>query len=844
MPSLFSKVICLSCGYEMPPSPMLDKCEKCGETWLDARYDYDQVRWPESLAKRRHSLWRYEELLPLTDHSFRVSFGEGWTPIVRAERLGEVLGHPNLYIKDERQTPTGSFKDRQGALSVSILKQAGIKECVLASTGNAAAAYAAYCARAGIKLWVFLTSMVPNEKMRELGLYGAEVIKVTGTYDQAKQVASDFAARRGLYFDKGARGVPGKESMKTHAFEIAEQLGLELTDGEKWIAPDWYVQAVSGGIGPLGIHKGFMELHQLGLIDRIPKLAIVQAEGCAPMVQAFEKGLEKAPAVIPDTRITVLSTGDPGRSYTMLRDAILKYGGAMVSADDGQAFRAMRRLARTEGFSVEPATSVAFAGLEKLLALGQIRPDEKVLINCSGHTFPAEKHILEDQYVLDLELGETAPSQHTEGLGAALERLDEQITSVVVIDDNQNDTRLIRRLLQAHRNYRVFEANNPLDGLDLVRQRRPDLVITDLAMPGLDGFSLLEQLKSDPETAQIPIMVLSGKDLTSADKARLEGRIESVWTKGTYQTRDLVDHVVSTLRDRPLTDVADIAEKIMDETPRPPAAADAPGYKYRVLVVDDEPQSLRLVRRLLEHGGRFEVIEASSGAAALDVLRETVPDLIIADLLMPEMDGFAFLERLRGEKQMAEIPVMVLSAKTLSAKDRQRLEGHIKSIWTKGAHKTRDLVDYIVTTVKDRTPRSIMHSADEVLEPPQQAPIRVRKVLVVDDNPYDSRLVKRILEASKKFEVSEVRNGASALQAIQENHPDFVILDIMLPDMGGLDVLQRIRENAEIRDTKVAILSAKDLTEADRRRLDRAVFWPKAMLDRRKLVEEVEKHIG
>ncbi|MFN8421523.1 MAG: pyridoxal-phosphate dependent enzyme, partial [Anaerolineae bacterium] len=236
----------------MPPDPMLTACEACGESWLDAHYDYAAVHWNNGLQARPFTLWRYEELLPVTDPLARVSIGEGWTPIIPAERLGDSLGHAHLLIKDERRNPTNSFKDRQGAITVSILKQQGVRELVLASTGNAAAAYAAYCARAGIKLWIFLTSMVPAEKMRELGLYGAEVIKVTGTYDQAKKVAADFAARRNLHFDRGARGVPGKESMKTLAYEIAEQLGLQYGVNGRWIAPDWYVQAVSGGIGPLG----------------------------------------------------------------------------------------------------------------------------------------------------------------------------------------------------------------------------------------------------------------------------------------------------------------------------------------------------------------------------------------------------------------------------------------------------------------------------------------------------------------------------------------------------------------------------------------------------------------
>lgn len=697
MPSLFISVTCLACGHTMPPDPMLIRCERCGDQWLDADYNYGAVRWPEGLSDRPSSLWRYRELLPLSDYDARVTIGEGWTPIVPAERLGESLGHAHILIKDERRMPTNSFKDRQGALSVSILREQGIKECVLASTGNAAAAYAAYCARAGIKLWVFLPSMVPAEKMRELGLYGAELIKVTGNYDQTKKVAADFAARRGLYFDRGSKGIPGKESMKTLAFEMAEQLGLEPGGGGTWRAPDWYIQAVSGGIGPLGVHKGFVELYKIGLIDKVPKIGIVQVEGCAPMVRAFERGLPHAEPVLPDTLITVLATGDPGRAYTMLREAILTYGGSMVSVDDGQAFRAMRRVARTEGFSVEPATAVAFAGLEKLIATGQIGPDETVMVNCSGHTFPAEKHILEDQYVLELELGTAAPSQQTEGLGAALERLDEQITTVLVIDDNPNDTRLIRRLLQANKNYRVFESNNPLDAVDLVRQRRPDLVITDLTMPELDGFTLLERLKADPETAHIPVIVLSGKDLSAADRARLGNNIESVWMKGNYKTRDLVDHVVETLKDR-------AAEAAAEPPPEPPPP---------------------------------------------------------------------------------------------------------------------------------RRP----------VEPPPTAP-DAKTVLVVDDNPYDSRLVKRILESSRKFTVVEVRSGESALNAIREVHPALVILDIMLPDMGGLDVLQRIRESEDIRNTRVAILSAKDLSEAERARLNNAVFWQKATLNRQRLVEAVESQIG
>jgi threonine synthase len=446
---------------------------------------------------------------------------------------------------------------------VSSLKARGIKELVLASTGNAAAAYAAYCARAGIKFWVFLPSNVPAEKIRELALYGAEVVKISGTYDQAKEVAADFATRRGIYRDKGAKGITGKESMKTMALEIAEQLGFALntpglsaTAGSKgWQAPDWYIQAVSGGIGPLGMLKGFLELREAGLIDRVPKLGIVQAEGCSPMVRSWEEGLEKAEPVVPDTLVIVLSTGKPGLAYEILKQASDQYGGAMVAVSDGDAFRAMRRVARTEGFSMEPAASVAFAGLEKLLNRKYIQPGERVVVNCSGHTFSAEKHALEDHFMFQMDVDSPLMAGPSEGiqdlskedLSVALDQLEEQITTIVVIDDNTNDSRLIRRLLQRYKQYRVYEAHNGPDGIDLARQRRPDLIVLDLTLPDMDGFSILGELKADDRTREIPVVIVSAKSLTSDEREYLRCRTASIWQKGNFSARELVDHVVGVL---------------------------------------------------------------------------------------------------------------------------------------------------------------------------------------------------------------------------------------------------------------------------------------------------------
>ncbi|MBN1889391.1 MAG: pyridoxal-phosphate dependent enzyme [Thermoflexales bacterium] len=709
MATLFRSVACCECGHEMGPDPYLVRCGACGGAWLDARYNMaallTEAGWPEVLVHRASTLWRYAELLPFSDDFRPISLGEGWTPLTRAEGLERETGHAGLWIKDERQQPTGSFKDRQASVAVSALKAQGITELALASTGNAAAAYAAFCARAGIKLWVFLTSSVPAEKMRELALYGAEVVKITGTYDQAKQVAADFAARRGIHLDGGAKAIPCKESMKTLAFEIAEQLTAQpappapfptQAGGERrWQAPDWYIQAVSGGIGPLGVIKGFAELYEAGLIDRVPKLGLVQTEGCSPMVQAWQQGLAKAePVLHPDSLITVLATGNPGQAYTLLKASMDQYGGAMIAVNDGDAFRVMRRVARLEGFSMEPASSVAFAGLEKFLTRGIIKPGERVVVNCSGHTFSAEKHALEDRYVFELQTEPvSAERRPIEGLAAALEQLDEQVTTIVVIDDNPHDNRLIRRLLQSYKRYRVFEAYNGPDGIDLVRQRQPDLVVLDLSLPDMDGFYILGELKADERTCKIPVIVISAKTLTPDEQKYLRQYTDSVWQKGSFSPRELIGHVAEVLGDD-----ANSLEALAQAT-RGADEKSLGGFgavrRPRILLIEDNVWEARLMRRLFEARQRFEVIEAYSGVDALRIAEQAPPDLIILDLLLSDTTGEQLLASLRANEQIRTIPIVVVTAKDLSADERAELSGQVNSVWTKSSLDRNSLLAHV-----------------------------------------------------------------------------------------------------------------------------------------------------
>src|SRR5512146_2975786 len=315
---------CNICGNQQPYEPSVPAiCQKCNAQWLEARYDYEAFKREilRGLPNRPSNMWRYQDVLPLDAPASLDLYPAGGTPLWLSQRFTPRLGLDSVYIKDERYGPTSSFKDRQAAGAVAAMLENGIREAVIASTGNAAVAYAAACARAGIKLWVFMTSLVPQEKLREAALFGAEVIRVSGNYDQTKQIAAQFAQRRNLLLDRGATSVPARESMKTIAYEIVEQLG--------WHAPDWYIQAVSGGLGPLGVYQGFKELLNMGLINKIPKLGIIQAEGCSPMVKAFKAGKESAEAVIPSTNIIILSTGDPGKTYTYLWQILQQYGGAM-----------------------------------------------------------------------------------------------------------------------------------------------------------------------------------------------------------------------------------------------------------------------------------------------------------------------------------------------------------------------------------------------------------------------------------------------------------------------------------------------------------------------------------
>ena len=553
---------CLDCGNRSTYFPGSPACPNCGSLWREARYDYENLAriLPACLSDRPFNLWRYQELLPVRSPNPDLFLGEGGTPLIRANNLGLMLGMPNLFIKDERQGPTASFKDRQAAVTVNALKEAGINEFVCASTGNVAISYSAFASRASIKLWAFLTSLVPGSKMREVGIYGTQVVKVTGSYDQAKALADQFAKQRGLVLDLGSRSIPCVESMKTIAFEISEQLtdllGSESVNNQdqtsQWRVPDWYIQSISGALGPLGVVKGFQELTQMSLTNRVPKMGMIQVEGCAPMVHAWRQNRDQAvPVQSPRTRIETLATGDPGRTYTLLRQKIKSgSGGTFESVTDEEAFRALHLLASMEGLSVEPAAAVAFAGLVKLVRSGIVKNTEIVVINCSGHTMSVDRNILGEGWEHSVDMkAKVMQENQEEGLLSALNNVSvDKFPRIAIVDDEPDVRRLIRRILQYQGNYTLFEANDGKSAIAMIKKERPNLVILDLMMPDIDGFSVMDALQSHPETKDIPIIVVTAKELTPEEKNRLKGHIQKLMQKGDFMSDDLLDEVRSLIK--------------------------------------------------------------------------------------------------------------------------------------------------------------------------------------------------------------------------------------------------------------------------------------------------------
>jgi threonine synthase len=370
---------CRECGRAFPDEA-LHVCDFCFGP-LEADYDYDAIAsliTRESIAAGPRSIWRYGPLLPVID-SAPVDLGAGFTPLVRAERLGAELGLKELWIKDDTANPTGSFKDRVVSVALTKARQLGFKVAACASTGNLANSVAAHAARAGMASVVLIPSNLEKAKIMMTAVYGGQLVAVDGTYDDVNRLCAELTSERPTwaFVNVNVRSYYA-EGSKTLAFEIAEQLG--------WQAPDHVVVPIASGSQLTKIDKGFRELGQVGLLDEIPSVRIsgAQALGCSPVATAFANAADAIIPVKPDTIAKSLAIGNPADGWYAL-DVIRRSGGSCSAVTDDEIIEGIRLLARTEGIFAETAGGVTIATLAKLVADGTIRPDERTVAIVSGH---------------------------------------------------------------------------------------------------------------------------------------------------------------------------------------------------------------------------------------------------------------------------------------------------------------------------------------------------------------------------------------------------------------------------------------------------------------------------
>ena len=369
---------CRECGREAEVGAV-HVCSRCFGP-LEVVYDLDAVAATTtraSIAAGPESLWRYADLLPVLADGARVDLGGGWTPLVRAPRLGAALGLRDLWLKNDTLNPTGSFKDRVVSVALSAARALGFTTVACASTGNLAQSVAAHAAAAGVDAVVFVPHDLEPAKVLATALYGPRVVAVDGTYDDVNRLCAEVADDRGWGFVNVNLRPYYAEGSKTLGFEIAEQLG--------WRIPDQVVAPMASGAMYCKIDKALRELAAVGLVEPRPhRMFGAQASGCAPIATAWREGTDDVRPVRPSTVAKSLAIGDPADGFYAL-DVARRTGGALVDVDDDEIRDAMLLLARTEGILGETAAGVTVGGLRRLARDGVLEADATTVAVVSGH---------------------------------------------------------------------------------------------------------------------------------------------------------------------------------------------------------------------------------------------------------------------------------------------------------------------------------------------------------------------------------------------------------------------------------------------------------------------------
>jgi threonine synthase len=376
---LITELVCVQCGAKYREGET-DTCPKCGrdEGILDVRFDLSRARETltrKSLEQRERTHWRYRELLPLDDSAIPTANPIGWTPLIEAPRLADALGIKRLRLKNDGLNPSGSFKDRPSSVGVARAIQLGAKAIACASTGNAASSCAYSAAVMGLPCYIFVAKFVPQGKLAQLLAYGATVFRVQGTYAQAYELCNQSCDRFGWYNRNAAINPYLVEGKKTGGLEVAEQCADD--------PPNWVAASVGDGCSIAGIHKGIAEMKAIGITNWTARMLGVQAAGCAPVLEAFDKGKLNR-AYIGDTYADSINVAVP-RNWRKAVSAVRDSNGAYVAATDDEIMNAVKLTGRLTGVFAEPAAATAIAGIAVARAKGILSANANVIAMITGN---------------------------------------------------------------------------------------------------------------------------------------------------------------------------------------------------------------------------------------------------------------------------------------------------------------------------------------------------------------------------------------------------------------------------------------------------------------------------
>lgn len=366
---------CSACDKKFPIDQIstFAQCENCQKSPLLNVYDLSDLS-KDAINQKERSMWRYAKLLPVLDGKNRVSLGEGWTPLLRLNRLAERLNLENLLIKDESLNPTGSFKARGLSAAVSKAKELGIKDCIIPTAGNAGGALAAYCAHAGMNATVVMPTHTPKAFQLECEMFGANLVLVDGLISDCARKIGEMN-RDGKFFDFSTMKEPYRlEGKKTMGYEIAEQLN--------WQLPDVILYPTGGGTGLIGMWKAFHEMLEMGWLEnKIPRFIAVQSDQCQPVVDIFLYG--QINSILKATIANGLAVPTPF-AQSLIQKVLHESGGSAMAVSEEEIIQSVKEIGSTEGMLVAPEGAALLPALKRMLREGTVKRDENVLLLNTG----------------------------------------------------------------------------------------------------------------------------------------------------------------------------------------------------------------------------------------------------------------------------------------------------------------------------------------------------------------------------------------------------------------------------------------------------------------------------